>query len=296
MLNLIFSVVLAVFLGICFKVWPRFQVRVLAGIMHNYIACVVAAAVVAGDWPLTSIVLKEPWFFLAVGLSVCFIAGFYLFGISISVWGMATMSAVQKMSLVISALYAILIYHEAVTLPKASGIVLGLAAIPLLLVRSSKYSEEVVDRKAGSHTTALALVLGTFFLAGAIEIGLLIAESGLVATTGDPRFIAVVFAGAFFCGSIITFQSKIERDAFFSWKHLIAGWILGVPNFFSIYFLMRAIGGDLDASIIFPVNNTATIFLSTLFGVFFFKESFSWKNGIGIVFALLSLTLLTMQV
>lgn len=296
MLNLILSVVLAVFLGICFKVWPRFGVRVLPGIMHNYIACVVSAYVVAGQWPLTTSLLSEPWIFLALGLSLCFIAGFYLFGVSISVWGMATMSAVQKMSLVISALFAILIYREAATLAKMGGILFGMAAIPMLLVRSGKNAEEVVDRKAGSHGQALALVAGTFLLAGAIEIGLLIAESGMVSTTGDPRFIAVIFSGAFVFGGVVMFRSKIDRQAFFSWKHVFAGWILGIPNFFSIYFLMRAIGSGLDASIVFPVNNTATIFLATLLGVLIFRESFTWKNGIGIVLAVLSLTLLTVQV
>lgn len=295
MLNLILSVVLAVFLGMSFKVWPRYKIRVLPGILHNYIACVAAAYAVAGKWPLPVSVLTESWFALAAGLSLCFIAGFYLFGISISVWGMGTMSAVQKMSLVISALFAILVYHEEATFEKTGGIILGMAAIPLLLIRAGKQSAEVVDRKAGTHAKALALVLGTFLLAGAIEIGLLIAESGMVATTGDPQFIAVIFSGAFLCGSVFMLQSTVERNAFFSWRHMIAGWILGIPNFFSIYFLMRAIGSDLDASIVFPVNNTATIFLSTLLGVFMFREQFTWKNGLGIVFALLSLTLLTVR-
>lgn len=295
MLNLILSVVLAVFLGICFKLWPRFQIRVLPGILHNYIACVAAAYVVSGQWPLPSTVLTEPWIFLALLLSLFFIAGFYLFGISITVWGMATMTAVQKMSLLVSAGFAILYYGESVTVSKGIGIVLGMTAIPLLLVRPVRVQSGTIDQKAGSHVKALALVAGTFLLAGAIEIGLLLAESGLVASTGDPRFIAVIFTGSFLMGSIVILRSRVEWRAFFSLRHLIAGWVLGVPNFFSIYFLMRAIGGELDGSVVFPLNNTATILLSTVFGVFFFRESFTWKNGIGILCALLALTLLTLH-
>ncbi len=293
MLDLILSVVLAVFLGICFKVWPRFEVRVLPGILHNYIACIVAATVVNGQWPLPLSVLQEVWFPLAIGLSLFFIAGFYLFGISISVWGMATMSAVQKMSLVISALYAIVMYGEVLNLVKGMGIVLGLAAIPMLLVRQKKDPQMTAIEGAMPNGRALALVLGTFLLAGGIEIGLLVAESGLVQSTGDPRFIAVIFAGAFAFGWIINLRSPLDRAAFFTGKHMLAGWLLGVPNFFSIYFLMRAIGGDLDASVVFPVNNIATILLSTLLGVFFFRETFGMKNGWGMLFALMSLTLLT---
>ncbi|MCF8236725.1 MAG: hypothetical protein K9I85_01075 [Saprospiraceae bacterium] len=293
MWDLILSVVLAVFLGICFKVWPRFEVRVLPGIIHNYIACIVAAAGVIGSWPLQYSVVHEAWFLLAISLSLFFIAGFYLFGISISVWGMATMSAVQKMSLLISALYAIVVYGEALSIYKGMGIVLGLAAIPLLLVRQKSVSIPAEQDNEISNGRALALVIGTFLLAGGIEIGLLVAESGLVDTTGDPRFIAVIFAGAFVFGWIIMLGSPIDRAAFFTWKHLLAGWLLGVPNFFSIYFLMRAIGGVLDASVVFPVNNIATILLSTLLGVFIFRETFGLKNSWGMVFALLSLTLLT---
>ncbi len=296
MLDLILSVVLAVFLGICFKVWPRFEVRVLPGILHNYIACIVAAAVVTGSWPLPVSALREDWFPLAIGLSVFFIAGFYLFGVAISVWGMGTISAVQKMSLVISALYAIVVYGEALTLVKGTGILLGLAAIPMLLIRKKQDVPLTGTRLTMSWGRAVALVLGTFLLAGGIEIGLLVAESGLVETTGDPRFIAVIFGGAFVFGWLITLRSGEDRAAFFTPRHVLAGWLLGVPNFFSIFFLMRAIGGELDASIVFPVNNIATILLSTLLGVFIFREAFGIKNGLGMVFALLSLTLLTLQV
>ena len=293
MLDLILSIILAVFLGVCFKVWPRFQIRVLPGILHNYIACVAAAALVSGEWPLQTAIIEEPWFLLALGLSLFFIAGFYLFGISISVWGMATMSAVQKMSLIISAVYAVLVYQEAISVYKVSGIVLGMAAIPLLLSR--KGNDFGTKKKVPVHLgwKPLALVLGTFILAGGIEIGLLIAESGLIPTTGDPRFIAVIFTGAFLFGWLIALGSPRDRKAFFSIKHLAAGWLLGVPNFFSIYFLMRAIGSDLDASVVFPLNNTATILLSSLLGVFLFRESFNRQNSIGMFFALLSLTLLT---
>lgn len=246
-----------------------------------------------GQWPLDKLTMGEPWFYLAAALSLLFISGFYLYAVSIHVWGMATMSAVQKISLVISALFAIVCYQEGLSWPKAGGIVLGMASIPLLLYRSSSGPSKALAAQSPLDWRAYALVIGTFLIAGGIEIGLFVAESGLVETTADPRFIAVIFSGAFITGWGFCMASAHDRKAFFSVRHLVAGWILGVPNFFSIYFLMRAIGGELEASVVFPVNNTATILLSTLFGVFLFREAFTWKNGLGILLALLALLFLT---
>lgn len=293
MLHLALSIGFSVFLGICFKLWPRYQVRVLPGILHNYIACVAVAGWMTGQWPIDGKTFLEPWFFLACGLSLLFIAGFYLYAVSIHVWGMATMSAVQKMSLLISALFAIVVYHETLSFPKAGGIALGMASIPLLLYRTSANPANALAGQPPMNWRAYILVISTFLIAGAIEIGLFVAESGLVQVTADPRFIAVIFSGAFLAGWGFCMLSIKERKGFFSIRHMVAGWVLGVPNFFSIYFLMRAIGGELDASIVFPVNNTATILLSTLLGVFLFREAFVWRNGLGILFALLALLLLT---
>lgn len=292
MTALFLSVILTTFLGFCFKVWPRFGVRVLPGILHNYLACMVAALWMVGPDTMFPGLVQHPWFPFASGLSLLFISGFYLFGLSVAFWGMAIVTAVQKMSLVLSSLFAIVYWQEPLNATKSAGILAGMAAIPLLLGRSRTGNPE--SRSPWADGRALSLILGTFLIAGGIEIGLFLAERGLVSESGDPKFIFVLFAGAFVLGIAILVVSPIDRNAFLTWRHLLAGWILGIPNFFSIYFLMRAIGGGLEASVVFPVNNIGTILLATLVGVFLFREAFHRKNSLGLMLAILGITLLTL--
>jgi drug/metabolite transporter (DMT)-like permease len=285
----LFSILSTVFLGISFKVWPRFGIRVLPGILHNYIACCMTAWFVQGNIPQLVDIVRSDWFYFAALLGVIFISGFYLFGMAIQWWGMAIVSAFQKMSLLLSVLFAMFYFHEKPIVLQVIGILTGLVAIPFLL-----YRKERVQRQKNVTFIAYFVVLGTFLISGAIEILLMVVERSLSARSGDPIFIATIFAVAFMSGLPFLLTSKIERLAFFSKKHTVAGWLLGVPNFFSIYFLMRALGSSLPSSLAIPFINTGTILVSVLVGVFLFKEDFTFKNFIGLVMAICAMSLLTL--
>ncbi|UOQ70580.1 hypothetical protein [Hymenobacter cellulosilyticus] len=48
----------------------------------------------------------------------------------------------------------------------------------------------------------------------------------------------------------------------FATKNLVAGIVLGIPNYFSIYFLIMALGNfGNDGAFVYPVANVATILL-----------------------------------
>jgi uncharacterized membrane protein len=67
---------------------------------------------------------------------------------------------------------------------------------------------------------------------------------------------------------------------------------LGIFNYFSIYFLLRALQNDfINSSSIFTINNVAIVLLSTIFGILFFKETLSKKNWFGIGLAVISIIL-----
>ncbi|MBP6183550.1 MAG: EamA family transporter [Saprospiraceae bacterium] len=234
-------------------------------------------------------VVQSQWFVLASLLGFVFISGFYLFGIAIQWWGIAIVSAFQKMSLLLSVLFAMLYYKENPTFFQIMGILLGLLAIPFLLHRKEahKWQQKV-------SVLAYFIVLGTFLISGTIEILLMVVERSLSTRSGDPVFIATIFGVAFISGFPIMLSSKIERIAFFSKKHLMAGWLLGVPNFFSIYFLMRSLGSSLPSSLVIPFINTGTILVSVLAGVILFKEDFTIKNVIGLVMAIGAMMMLTL--
>jgi multidrug transporter EmrE-like cation transporter len=74
----------------------------------------------------------------------------------------------------------------------------------------------------------------------------------------------------------------------------VAGLILGLVNYGSIYFLLRILGsGLIDRSAAIPANNMGVVALSAVVGVALFKEKLSAKKLWGILLALVAIALLT---
>ena len=96
-------------------------------------------------------------------------------------------------------------------------------------------------------------------------------------------------------GTIILFVKSLKKDFKFDFKSLLGGLILGVVNYGSIYFLLKALQFEgLESSSIFTVNNVAIVMLSTIVGLVLFKEHISKKNWIGIAIAIISILLVTL--
>ncbi len=78
-----------------------------------------------------------------------------------------------------------------------------------------------------------------------------------------------------------------------SFKNVLGGIALGIPNFGSIYFLVLALRTNgMESSTIFPLNNVAIVMISTFLGILLFKEKMLPKNWIGIALAVASIILI----
>ncbi|RXG23965.1 EamA-like transporter family protein [Leeuwenhoekiella polynyae] len=104
----------------------------------------------------------------------------------------------------------------------------------------------------------------------------------------------MIFATAFILGLAVLIFQLIKGSQKIQLKNIIGGIALGVPNYFSIYFLVRALRHpSLESSTVFTLNNLGIVMVATLIGILFFKEKLSAKNWIGIGFAILSIILIT---
>jgi drug/metabolite transporter (DMT)-like permease len=75
-----------------------------------------------------------------------------------------------------------------------------------------------------------------------------------------------------------------------------AGIGLGIVNYGSIYFLVKAYNAELfSASTTLPINNLAVVMLGAGIAFFVFKERFSRKNILGLGCCLLALILLVVS-
>ena len=69
--------------------------------------------------------------------------------------------------------------------------------------------------------------------------------------------------------------------------------MLGVPNYFSLLFLMEALRlPGWRSSVIFPVNNMGIVVLTAVCAALLFREELSQKNFIGILLAVAAISLL----
>ncbi|HAH34540.1 MAG TPA: hypothetical protein DCL52_07125, partial [Flavobacteriaceae bacterium] len=109
-----------------------------------------------------------------------------------------------------------------------------------------------------------------------------------------PLFSSTIFMTAGIIGVMVLVVQKIKGVLSLEFKNIIAGIVLGIPNYFSIYFLVKALRSDLfDSSGIFTINNVAIVIVSTLLGIVFFKEQLSLKNWTGIILAVISIALVS---
>ena len=119
-------------------------------------------------------------------------------------------------------------------------------------------------------------------------------EDAYVADNDVPLFSAIIFLAAAIIGFIIIIIQVMSGSFKFEFKNVIAGICLGVPNYFSIYFLVKTLRSDiLESSGIFAINNVSIVTLSTFVGIFLFKEKLIKKNWIGIGLAILSIILIS---
>ena len=89
----------------------------------------------------------------------------------------------------------------------------------------------------------------------------------------------------------------INKDFSFHLKTILGGIVLGLVNFGSLYFLIKALQLDgWSSATVFTLNNVGIVMLSTLVGKFFFKEQLLPKNWAGIALAIVSIFMITLAI
>ena len=80
-----------------------------------------------------------------------------------------------------------------------------------------------------------------------------------------------------------------------SWRNIAGGIVLGVPNYFSIYFMIRMLNTNfIKSSAMIPLSNVGVLVASSLAAILFFRERPSLKNKVGLALSLIVIVLLAM--
>ena len=235
-----------------------------------------------------SVLPKYDWFFGAILLGFIFISVFNLMAITTQRNGLSAVSVATKMSVAIPILFGIFYYKESINSIKGIGIICALIAVYLATVKPTK-----------DTTTSKKLFLFpilVFVGSGIIDTSLKFLENSYVQEQEVPLFTATIFASAACIGVLIILFQLIKGTLKLAFKNVLAGIILGIPNYFSIYFLVKALRQPgFDSATIFTINNVAIVTVSTLLGILLFKERLFIKNWLGIIIAIISIILVSLS-
>jgi drug/metabolite transporter (DMT)-like permease len=286
LIYLLLSIVASTLIFIIFKLFEKFKINTLQAIVVNYFTACLFGLLVYESPIVINDIISSKWIYGAIGLGFLFIAIFNIMAMTAQRNGLSVASVASKMSVIIPIVFGIYVYNEGVGAQKIIGIVLALISV---------YLSSVKSKSINNPTKGLWLPILLFFGSGIIDTSIKFIETKYLPDNSIPIFSATIFAFAFIIGSSILIFRAIKKPFSFPLKTLLGGAVLGITNYFSIYYLLKALNHEsLESSTLFTINNVAVVMASTLLGLLFFKEKISKTNWAGIILAIISIVIVTL--
>lgn len=291
MIYLIGSIVLTSYLTLAFKMLGRLNIPVLQSIVFNYWTCVAMGSVVNGHFPLGKQTLSEPWFMWSCIMGVIFFSLFNLVAFVTQRISVAVASVANKLSLVIPFIFSLYLYNEQAGWLKITGIVLALAAV--LLTCWPQRKEDVPSAKPLSIAMVFLLPALIFVGSGLLDTLIKYVEQSFLNENNKDEYLIASFAMAAVIGLLVLLVLLATGREKFSGRAVLAGVAIGIPNYFSIWCLVRVLKEyQGQSSAIIPVNNMGIVLFSTVMAWLLFREKLSVTNRVGILLSLGAIALI----
>ena len=287
MIYLLLSVLFSTGLFVIFKYFGIYKIDVLKAIVVNYMVACSLGFLSANTKVSVLAISEKPWFFGALCLGALFVAVFFLMAMTAQKNGVSVTSIASKMSVVIPIAFGIVLYNESFTFIKITGIFIALLAV---------YLASVKEKQVNVNNASLLYPVLLFFGSGIIDTFLKYIEVNFVKPDEVALFSGSLFGIAGCFGIIILLIKFVIKKNAFGFKNIVAGIVLGVPNYYSILFLIKSLQTKgLESSVLFTINNVAIVITSVLVGLLLFKEEFSNKNKLGIALAIVGIIVVSLS-
>ncbi len=278
---LLACILVNVFLLVLFKRLNDYDVELFNVILVNYLVCVATGLAIVGPLSYVEELQQRPaWLPYCMGLGFCFISGFYLVGLSSQTQGVAPTSIAQRMSFIASILFGYFLFSESLSTLGIIGCVLGLVAT--VLIQAQPKSE------SGAPQKSLHLLLGVFILSSIIELVIFYLAKTGISPPGNYYSTITIFLSA----GIIGFIWWLFRGKALSWRDWVGGVVLGIPNFFSIYFLFEALNSSYGGGQIISWINLGILVMAFIVGILFLGEKMNKWRSMGAMLAVLAIVLI----
>lgn len=287
MIYLLLSIFCSTAIYAIFSLFGKYKIDTFQAIVVNYFVASGFGFFYTGSHGGGDYTLSEPWLLNAAIVGVLFITLFYIMALTSQRHGVTVTGIATKMSMVIPVFFFLIAdedetWHWA----KLTGIALGIIAVLLTTISGKKNGKLKL-----AALTPVVLFVGS----GLLDLFLALTEKNHLTTdTAYRDFVPVPFGIAATIGTVVLIYRGIAKKSRLHLKNIIAGLILGLVNYGSIYFLLRILGsGLIDRSAVIPANNMGVVALSAIVGIALFKEKLSARKLWGILLALVAIALLT---
>ncbi|MFT4876774.1 MAG: drug/metabolite transporter (DMT)-like permease [Bacteroidia bacterium] len=280
---LLLSIAFSTFINLIFRWFKDFKVNKFQAIIVNYVVCFIIGFSLSTHQDILSYV-HEQWFIYCILLGFLFIAIFFSMALTTEKLGISVTAVSGKMSVVIPILFAYFFAKEDITLLFVIGLILSILSIYFITVKKELH----IDKRY------LMLPVIVFLGGGMIDTSLKVLQQAYSQNIPLSTISYSIFLGAFIAGTSIYLVKEKANFSSWEWKSVKAGVALGVPNYFSIFFLLSAIEGfSVKSAFVFGVNNVGVVLVSTLLSVLIFKEKLEPKNQWGLLLAVVSIAIIS---
>lgn len=219
--------------------------------------------------------------FLGLLMGVFFFLAFIFYQRSVRESGVGLSGAFSKLGIMLPVLLSMFLWGEYPFGFQWYGIALTVFAIIIINLPS-------LDAKFSSMNFKFSLFL-LFIFGGLSEFSNKIYQKYGLADY-KSLFLLCIFFSAFILSLITLFTSLKNKKP--SFKELFTGIAVGVPNLFSSFFLIAALG-TIKSSVAYPVYSLGSIILITFGGIIIFREKPEKKEILGIIISSVAIIFLS---
>ncbi len=284
---IIIASLLSALLYIILKYFEKFNVNNIHGLTANYITASLFSFFFNYKTNIQLFPHSSSYASFALGIGLLFICVFYIAALTAQKSGIAITSIAGKMSMVIPIIFGYFLYGDQLTTMRIVGILIALFAVFLSSSSSGNTSEEP---KKKNWIFPLLLFIGSGLVDTSIKAG----QHYYMTEENQYLYFAFLFGSAGIFGITLTTIMYAKNRIKIKLNSIIAGFILGIANFYSLFFLVKALSDDkAESMLIFSISNVLVVLFSAILGLIIFKEKPHKKNLIGLSLAIVAIIILT---
>lgn len=271
MLNLALSVLCSVLIANLLMYWgKKGSGGILPVFLGNYlVAGIFSYAVLPpgnGTPPLLDI-------FLGLIAGALFLLNFWVYQRCILHNGLSLSVGSMRVAMLVPILVSVIVFRDRINLINSLGIGIGISAFAL--------------RADPKQLHKLLWILALFVVSGLSETILKLYKE--LGAGMEPAFVFVTFSSAFLFTGIVLWVGKIPL----TWKAVLFGCLLGIPNRLSTVFFLRGLD-EVPAPLAYPLVAVGIVLLSIVSDLFIWKQSSTRRDRV--LWLLLALSLVLMNI